>query len=173
MNILVPFLTYPRRGFLIRELAKITKINHTTVRKFVKYYEKENLLVKKPGKPYALFSANLDSQKYRNLKLYYNLELLRTSNLITNLERHYDYPPIILFGSFAKGMDDEQSDVDLCIITNIQKEFNTALYEKIIQRPVSLHRFTKNNWARAIKKNKELVNNIINGITLSGQLEVI
>lgn len=173
MNILQPFFSEPRRGFLIRELAKDTKINHTTIRKWVQYYAKEGLLVKKPSKPFPVFQANTQSKKYLNLKLYNNLELIRKSELIERLEKAYNYPTIVLFGSFAKAIDDEKSDVDICIISDVQRTFDTKEAEHAIGRKISVHLFTNKSWNEAKRKNPNLINSIINGITLSGQLEVL
>ncbi|PIN75334.1 hypothetical protein COV18_04055 [Candidatus Woesearchaeota archaeon CG10_big_fil_rev_8_21_14_0_10_37_12] len=172
IGILKSFFESPNQGFLIRELAKKTIINHTTVRKYILYYLKEGVLVQKKGKPYSVFLANQESKKYKNIKLYYNLELLRMSEIVECLEKVYEYPPIILFGSFARAEDDKNSDVDFCIISNISKKLNLNEYEKKIGKQLSIHQFTKKQWETAKKKNKELVNNIVNGMTLSGQLEV-
>ena len=46
-----------------------------------------------------LFYQLILSKKTLNLKLYYNLEKIRNSNLIEDLEKMYDLPIIVLFGS--------------------------------------------------------------------------
>ena len=48
-----------------------------------------------------LFYQLILSKKTLNLKLYYNLEKIRNSNLIEDLEKMYDLPIIVLFGSYA------------------------------------------------------------------------
>ncbi len=171
-DILAPFFREPGRAYLIRELAKITGINHTTIRKYLVYYAKEGIIVKKPANPYDVYSANTSSKKYLNLKYYYNLELVRKSGLVERLEHAYNYPPIVLFGSFAKALDDEKSDIDLCLISDIRKDVDLADCERRIGRKIAIHQFTKKAWAAAKEKNPDLVNSIINGITLSGQIEV-
>ncbi|MBI2632560.1 nucleotidyltransferase domain-containing protein, partial [Candidatus Pacearchaeota archaeon] len=113
------------------------------------------------------------SKKTLNLKLYYNLEKIRTSHIIEEIEKLYDFPIIVLFGSFSSATDSIESDVDMCIISNIEKEFPIERYEKILNRKISLHIFTKNSFAKAKRLNKELINNICNGIVLSGELEVL
>ena len=173
IDILKHFFESPNQGFLIRELAKKTKINHTTVRKYILYYLKEDVLCQKKGKPYALFLANQGSKKYKNLKLYYNLEKIRNSNLIEDLEKAYDLPVIVLFGSYTLARDDTSSDIDICLISNVDKEFQTNKYEKSLNRKISLHKFSENSWDKAKKSNPNLINNICNGIVLSGELVVL
>jgi len=97
-----------------------------TVRSHLNKLTKENILIKKPGRLFTTYSTNANSQKYLNLKLYYNLEKLRESNLIKDLEYFYDYPVIILFGSYSKATNVKESDIDIAVITNIRKEFKTG-----------------------------------------------
>jgi len=72
-----------------------------------------------------------------------------------------------------KAADDEGSDVDICVLTDIKKEFDASRYEKDLERKVSIHKFSNNEWETAIIKNPHLINSICNGIVLSGELEVI
>ena len=78
---------------------------------------------------------------------------MRTSNLVDDLERAYDLPVIILFGSYASARDDSNSDVDICLITNVNKDFRCEKYEKKLNRKISLHKFSKDLWNKAKKTN--------------------
>jgi|SRR3989338_6545269 len=172
LTIISPFFEDPNRQFSIRELSRIVRVNHTTVRQQLIYLAKEGFLSSKKERLYSLFKLK-PHKKSLNLKLYYNLEKLRTSNLIEDLERAYDLPTIVLFGSYASATDDKGSDIDICLITNIETEFLTEKYEKTLNRNVSIHRFSKKAWENAKKNNPGLVNSICNGIVLSGELEVL
>lgn len=48
----------------------------------------------------------------------------------------YSNPVIILFGSYAKGEDIENSDIDLYIQTPSKKELRTEKFEKLLKRKV-------------------------------------
>jgi predicted nucleotidyltransferase len=172
ITILKPFFEEPNREYYIRELSRILKINHTTVRQKLARLVKEGFLTITKGKVYSAYKP-IVSRKYLNLKLYYNLEKIRISGLVEDIEKAFDYPTITLFGSYATGNDDTTSDIDLCVISNIKKEFGTEKYEKILNRKISLHLFTKDKWKSMAKENKGLINSICNGIMLSGQLEVL
>lgn len=171
MTILKPFFQNPNEEFQIRELSRLLKINHTTIRQYLLKFVKEDLVDLRKGKPYDYFKANLN-KKFLSLKLFFNLDKLRESNLIDQIEKDYDYPTIILFGSYASATDVSNSDIDLFILTNIKKEVNYSKFESQLNRKITLHVFSKENFALAKHKNPELLNNIINGITLSGKLEV-
>ena len=74
----------------------------------------------------------------------------------------------ILFGSYAKGEDTERSDIDLYIETPSKKDITLEKFEKKLKRNIQIFRH-KNLFEI---KNKDLVNNIINGIVLNGFVEV-
>ncbi|HLC87194.1 MAG TPA: nucleotidyltransferase domain-containing protein [Candidatus Nanoarchaeia archaeon] len=171
LTILKPFFEEPNRKFSIRELSRILKINHTTVRQYLNHLVKEGFLsIKKEGL-YSFYQLIL-TKKTLNLKLYYNLEKIRECGLVEDLENNYDLPVIVLFGSYASAMDDKTSDIDICLISNIEKEFLTEKYEKKLNRKISLHKFNKKSWQKIKKTNPHLGDNICNGIVLSGELEI-
>lgn len=172
LTILSIFFEKPTEGFQIRELARHLSINHTTIRQYLNKLIKEELLIKKDGKPYPFYFANIN-KKFLTLKQFYNLDLLRKSELIEFLEDKFDFPTIILFGSFAKALDDQNSDIDIFILSNIKKTINLKKFEKFLNRPISLHLYNNSDFSSAKLKNSELINSICNGITLSGDLEII
>ncbi len=172
ITILKEFFEDPQRTFHMRELARLIKINHTTVRQYLNKLAKQGFLAKKKGNIYDTYTSNISPQ-YLNLKLYYNLEKLRKSNLINHLEKEFDLPIIVLFGSYAKAQDTKDSDIDICIISNIKKQINTENYEHVLKRKMSLHIFTKKEFEIQKQKNPGLVNSLTNGLVVSGELEII
>jgi len=172
LTILKNFFEDPNRKFSIRELSRILKINHTTVRQYLNKLVREEFLSSKKEGLYSFYQLIL-SKKALNLKLYYNLEKIRISNLIEDLEKAYDLPTIVLFGSYASARDDINSDIDICLISNVNKEFLIKKYEKGLNRKISLHKFSKDLWDKAKKSNPNLINSICNGIVLSGELVIL
>ncbi len=172
LTILKPFFEDPTRKFSIRQLSRILKINHTTVRQYLNKLVKEDFLSSKKEGLYSFYQLIL-SKKALHLKLYYNLEKIRNSNLIVVLEKAYDLPVIVLFGSYSLARDDTGSDIDICLISNVDKEFQIEKYEKSLNRMISLHTFSKDSWVKAKKSNPNMVNNICNGIVLSGELVIL
>ena len=172
LTILKPFFEEPNKKFSIRELSRILKINHTTVRQYLNQLVKEMFLSSKKEGLYSFYQLVL-IKKTLNLKLYYNLEKIRESNIMQDLEKKFDLPVIILFGSYASAMDDKTSDVDICLISNIEKEFSIEKYEKNLNRKISIHKFNKNSWTKTKNLNPNLINSICNGIVLSGELEIL
>ena len=133
--------------------------------------KKDILSLKKIGKFY-FYSSNTTNEKYKELKRQYNQERLLNSGLITHLKNILNLPTIILFGSFEKGEDNKNSDIDLCIITESKKEINTDKYGKILKRKIQLHIFNGKEFKNLRLKNKGLFDNILNGYKIYGFLEI-
>jgi DNA polymerase sigma len=172
LNILAPFFENPNKKFSIRELARKIKINHTTTRQYLNKLVKENYLTLEKDRIYSFYQLET-SKKTLNLKLYYNLEKIRKSKLIEYLEKNYDYPTIVLFGSYSTATDDETSDIDLCIITEINKKIALDIHEQKLNKPINLQIYNKAKWTKLKKSNQNLVNNICNGIVLTGEIMVL
>jgi len=167
------FFINPGTAYHIREISKLTKINHMTVGKYLKVLKNDAYLIIKESTPYNTYKADTASKKYVNLKRYYNLEKLRKSEIIDALEKEFDFPVIVLFGSYARAEDDSNSDIDIAIISEAKKEIDISQYEKKLKKKISIHLFNHKKWEETKKKNPELVNSICNGLVLSGQLEVL
>ncbi|MBN2052504.1 nucleotidyltransferase domain-containing protein [Candidatus Woesearchaeota archaeon] len=167
LNILKPFLINPTKEFNVREIARIINISPASASKKLKSFAK-SLLKQRNFKNLLLFKANIESEEYRDLKVYYNIKSIKESGLISFLNNYYLKPIIILFGSFSSGYDTETSDLDIAIIsekTSVPKELKQ--YESKLKH--NIHLLT----ARKISdfSNTHLINNLLNGITLQGSVE--
>ena len=98
----------------------------------------------------------------------FNINSLFESGLIDYLINEYSNPVIVLFGSYSKGEDIENSDIDIYIETPKMHRFDLQKFEKILKRKIQIFNH------RNIKEvsNLHLSNNIINGITLNNFIEV-
>ena len=166
INTLKLFFEEPNREFNVREAARILKITPATVSKKLKGFSKLLILKHRKERMLDLYKANLESDSYRDLKVYYTIRKLRESHLIESFNEFYLKPAIILYGSCSKGMDTQTSDIDIVIISENTKEFpKKKEYEKKLKKEIHIF---------AVKKLKELKNgylisNVLNGILLQGE----
>tara|TARA_Y100000310_G_scaffold342890_1_gene448080 strand:- start:418 stop:948 length:531 start_codon:yes stop_codon:yes gene_type:complete len=172
VNTLGPFFENPNRDFYLREISRELKTNHTTVRKRLSKLLKENYIGHIPQKPFPKYRAII-SRKFLNLKLFYNLEKIRRSKIIEEIEKILDFPTVVLFGSYSKAEDDERSDIDLFILSESNKEVKVEKFETLLNRKVELFVYDRKQFSKLKGRNPELINSIINGVVLSGQFEVI
>lgn len=170
LNNLKIFFEDPIKEFNVREVARILEISPATASKKLKEFAKQNILMERKQKIFHLYKTNLESDCYRDLKIYYNLRKIKDSGLTNALDKFYLKPTIVLFGSAAFGLDTKTSDFDILVISEKTKEFSDLKrFEKKMNR--KLHLFIVKNIKEL--KNKHLINNIINGITLQGNVKWI
>jgi predicted nucleotidyltransferase len=167
------FIKEPEKEVHVRELSKLLRKSPTTISKYLKIYEKEGVLKSKEKLNHLFFKADSNNKIFRQFKLNYNLSILNKSGLIEYLENEFNHPEaIILFGSFAKAENTRKSDVDILIVTSNKKELNLKYFEKKIGNPIQLHLYSNKDIELMKIKNKELLNNFINGILINGYWEL-
>jgi predicted nucleotidyltransferase/DNA-binding transcriptional ArsR family regulator len=173
MDILEYFFEEPEKKFYVRELAKLTKKSPTTISKYLDILKKKDLLIVERKYNHLLFKADSESKIFKNLKLTCNLRKIIESGLIDYLEEEFNYPEaIILFGSFRKAENIPISDIDLMLISPIKKEIDLEKFEKILKHKIHLLINSKESIEKFKEKNKELLNNLINGIVIYGYWEL-
>ncbi len=167
LNNLKPFLKKPRAEYGVREFARLQQIAPATASKFMEGFAKKKVLKKRTLRKYNLYKANSASQMYREVKRFHTILQLHSSGLLDTLHEEYLNPTIILFGSAAQGLDDENSDIDLCIITEYKKEY---MYQKKFEKKLGkeLQIFIIKNISEI--SNKHLRSSIANGINLQGMI---
>ena len=136
--------------------------------RYTKELQKEGILKKLEVSKVNFYSAYRISKEFLIEKKLYNIKILFYSELVSYLIEKYHNPLIIIFGSFSKGEDIESSDIDMYIETQKKEEFDLNKFENILNRKIQIFNYKNINEI----KNKELSNNIINGIILNGFLEV-
>ena len=165
---LVMFLSAnPTKVCTIRELARLTNISPTWVSKIIKRFEKEGIVE---------VASDANSLKIRakrelvfiRLKKALNLSELYSSGIVDKLAETYHKPEaIVLFGSYARGEDTENSDIDIAILTDRKEVTEPYIkYEKTLKRKISLKVLNPKNLTR------EFASSLANGIVVYGYFEV-
>ena len=152
-----------------RQIAKFLKVSPTAIAKSLFLLEKESMIKinKNNEMNLNLIKLNRDNKKTLELKRIENLKTLIESNLISFLEESFPGSTIILFGSFSKGDDISTSDIDIAIIEHKGKNINLEKYEKLLEKNINL------NFYFSFKEiDRYLKSNILNGILLSGGIEI-
>ena len=170
INMLRLFFEEPAREFNVREVARLIKVAPATASKQLSSLAKSDILQEREERRFKLYKANLGHERYKDLKTYYNIRKLRESGLLAALDNFYLKPAVVLFGTASHGLDTETSDFDLLVISEKTQEFaENKKFEKILGRPLQIFIF------KNIKdiKNKYLLNNMLNGIVLQGEVKWI
>jgi len=108
--------------------------------------------------------VNTEHEKFPRTKRIFNLQQIEDSGLVEYLTHEYNHPPIVLFGSYARGEDIERSDIDIAILTHKHKELELEKFEEKMKRKISIHEITLETVSEEFKKS------LYNGVVLAGSL---
>ena len=161
------FFINPTAKLRVREIERTLKLPLPSVIRYRKELEKEGILVTAKTGSVTFYTASR-SETYLLEKKLYNIKRLYESELISYLRIELSNPAIVLFGSYAKGEDTENSDIDLYIETSSKKKVSLEKFENILKRDIQV--FQHKNLKEI--SNPHLANNIINGIILNSYIEV-
>lgn len=152
----------------MNRIAKILKVSQPAVLKAIPYLKKNGAISAKQDKNSGRWSIELnrENKEIIGLKRADNLKQLYESGLIKSLYDLFPGDIVILFGSYARGEDTEDSDIDLAVIGSKKQEID-AKFEKILERKITV------NYYKSINSiDKSLLSSMLNGITLKGAIEL-
>lgn len=158
----------PTSKLRVREIERTLKLPLPSVIRYCEELEKEKILTKIKIGNVNFYTSNRAEEKYLIEKKLFNIKKIYNSEIIEYLKQELNNPTIVLFGSFAKGEDTEEGDIDLYIETPSKKKIDLKKFENILKR--NIHVFQNKNITEI--SNSHLANNIINGFLLNGFLEV-
>lgn len=150
-----------------RDIAKALDVSPTAVGNSISKLAKENLILIEKTKTINFISLNRDDKKALDLKKIENLKNIYTSGLSDYLEFELAGACCVLFGSYAKGEDTNNSDIDIAAVGRKPKKLNLEKYEKMLLRKLNVNYY--NSWGEI---DKNLRNNILNGIVLFGGVDL-
>jgi len=163
-------------SFNARGLARPLNRTQAGIVKVLPKLEKEGIVKIKKDKDSGRWSIEFDrdNQKAIDFKRIENLEIVYESGLVKFLEDSFPGTSIILFGSYSKGEDvwtneseGHISDIDIAIIGTKGKEIELTKFDKMLERNIVI------NFYPSFKKiHKHLKDNILNGILLSGSVDL-
>ena len=158
------FVAEPTKTHYIKEISRKVKLAPTSVRIHLKELEKQNFIIKEKDR-FPGFKANRENQEFLFYKSMDNLIQLKKSGVLERITEKIHPKAIVLLGSYQKGEDIEESDIDLFISTKVKKDLELNDFESKLKRKIHLLQGDLSNL------NKELRSEIINGMILYGYLE--
>jgi len=165
-KVLTAFFNNPLKEFGLRELSRKVKLAPKSVKNYLKEFIKKKIIIESVRNKSPIYKANRENEKFIFYKKICNQEILKESEVIKYIYDSCLPDMIILFGSFSKGEDIKNSDVDLYVQSK-EKKLTLEKYEKMIGRKINIFFSPDLN-----KLSNELKNNIINGIIIKGYLKV-
>ena len=167
------FLENPYKEFYLREIAKKLKLSPFAINKYCNILIKERLIIEIRKANLRYFTPNLSSLFYKQLKIALNIKNIQNSGVLESLQQNVpNISSIVLYGSMAKGENDEKSDIDLLIIgkeSKVMRKFSDLLHGSI-----QYSFFSWSEWNKKAKEDNPFYFEVISyGIVLFGELPVV
>ncbi|HLC67851.1 MAG TPA: nucleotidyltransferase domain-containing protein [archaeon] len=164
-RVLKLFLDSPEKKFHIREIARLTGLSPPGILKITGSLSKEGFIEsKREGMLRYVYSKR--TEKFVHFKRSANLNAVYDSGLVPYLREKYEEPEtIVLFGSYSRGEDTSNSDIDIAVVTSKKIRSDITKFEKILNRKINLIE------VKLKDAEKEFINTLSNGIVLYGYLE--
>ncbi|MEK6914898.1 MAG: nucleotidyltransferase domain-containing protein [Nanoarchaeota archaeon] len=150
-------------------IAKEIGVSQPAISKALPFLVKKDFIKLEKDKNSGRLSiqANRENHKIMQLKRADNLKLIYESGLADFLEKEFAGGTIILFGSYSRGEDVFNSDIDVAVIRRKDKKINLENFENVLKRNIHL------NFYDSFKNvHKNLKENLFNGIVLYGGIEL-
>lgn len=168
-KILSIFFENPLRKLNLKDISKLSKVAHTSVKNELEKLIKQKLIIKeieiKGKRKFPIYFSNVN-EKFLELKKMNNAYLINQSGLIDYLKLKLMPNSIILFGSFSRGEDTKNGDIDL-FIESKPKEIDLKKFESMLNHKINLIFKPNINLLK-----KEFLNSVLNGIILQGVIEI-
>ena len=158
------FFTHPTTEIHLRALTRAVGKSMPVILAAVRKLSKEGLVTITKGIALTTVKANAENPLFVQLKRVHNLERLYETGLVDQLRKAFDCQAMVCFGSYSRGDDFEQSDVDIALVGAKQKSIDLSPFESKLKRQISLHFVTK------AQVSKEFWHNLANGLVLEGAL---
>ena len=165
------FLENPYEEVYLRQLARKLNLSSFAIKKYADLLVKENFIKEDRKANLRYFKADINNLFFKQLKIAFSIKLILNSGLLDFLKENLaNVSSTVLFGSMAKGEDDENSDVDILIIGK-EKYLNLKKFEEKIGKDITLHIFSWSEWNKQAVENKAFYSDIIiYGIPMYGEL---
>lgn len=159
----------------VRELAREAKIGIGTSKDSLDYLLKSKIVKRNIVGRSHYYKIDLDNFLSRNIKIFFSLKELNNLGIVEEiLSKYHTVTSIILFGSVARGDDDDKSDIDVLIISRKENNKRSLEGENKLNRELSLINYTINEWRDKSRTDKVFYDRVIlDGIVLYGNKPMV
>ena len=180
LEILGLYLSDYAAKFHVREISRILDANHRTISLALKALENKGVMkheIAGKNKQYFLILDNFLTKEYiRNAESAKKIKLLDKyfviKKLLAELSEDLKGTPMILFGSYSKGEEAKDSDVDILILKDGKEQKIENIIKEFAKRhniEIQLQKMTGNQFESGIRERDNLIVEIVNNhIILNG-----
>jgi hypothetical protein len=165
LKVLGFFLANPRTAMNVNELARTLRISPTSVNQAAKFFHSKGYLSKDEKGLAHYYQLDLNNPVVTPLKKAYGLDLILSSSpMEAFLNADENIISLALYGSFAGGDFDEDSDVDFLVVTPSKREMLMATIHELegkLGKEVNVTVFKPGEWRAMAKNGDAFYKNVI------------
>lgn len=165
VSVIEPFFQDPGLEASVRDLSRRSDASPRWVSKIVSELEEKNILKVEDSNTSKRITSG---DRFTEVKEIYNLDVLNNSELPEYLEKELRPDAIVLFGSYSRGEDTQDSDIDIAVIKGRKKDLDLENFEKELGREINIQKLES-----ADKGDENFRNSLANGTVLRGFLKVV
>jgi|SRR3989338_2014856 len=164
-------LLFVKAGIILnqRQIANLLDVSPPAVMKALPELEREGFIILQQDKGTKRWSIELKRDHHRilQLKRVDNLKQIYESGFADFLEKEFAGGTLILFGSYSRGEDIINSDIDMAVIGRKDKQIDVTRYEKWLERTIHITCYDSFKHIHT-----HLKENLCSGIMLAGGFEL-
>jgi len=165
LKILGYLVENPGREFIEKEIQKATGISKGGVNSALRELAQKKLIERKRRGRMYFYTTQLNNPFVRQLKVLKNIaRLWPLTKKLRSLSQK-----IILFGSWSRGENLKDSDIDLCVLTNSAEEVQQIIKKSSLKNKLQLITRTPTGFAELEKKDPIFFKEVDRGIVLSSK----
>ncbi len=155
--------------FTERGLSRALEVSPTAVSKALEGLVRKGLVKAEKDRETKRLSIALclENPEVIYLKRAENLGQIFSSGLFSFLSENFSNATIILFGDFAFGRDNINSNINIALFFAGRKTLSLRKFEEILGKKIAVNFYDKFN-----KLNKNLLNEVLSGIVLKGEVQI-
>jgi predicted nucleotidyltransferase len=173
------FFTNPDKSFFMQELGRIMGKKPGVFQRTLNIMEKEGLVRSEYRGHARFFQANKESFLYSEVKSII-AKTLGVQGTLRELVRGFkDVKMALLYGSFAKGEEREDSDIDLLVVGKPQAERELLReipkYEKKLHREINYKLYSEKEYLEKRKRHEPFLDEVLTdkNIVLKGNFNAV
>lgn len=164
------------KGFYLRELERILKHSVGNIRRQLIKFEKAGLFYTSRRGNLVFYHLNKSFHLYQELKSIVTKTVGVTGILKKALTEIKGIKLAFIYGSFAKGSENEKSDIDICVVGKIDTYKLSNVINSIenkLQREINYTLFSENEFNKKSNEKGGFVNLILNEkiMLLKGEID--
>lgn len=149
-KILKLFVKNPTSEMQRNQIELSTKLAKLSVLKWTKELVRQKLLTARSVGRTALYTLNKENPSVKQLRILHNLDYINTK--LGNIDDR-----VFLYGSFARGENDEKSDIDLLVIS---KNRDVIKKLKAFDARIRVSFYSPLEWSMAARKDRAFFDNV-------------